>query len=93
MAQDGGYVFKYPKWQGIVQGAAGELDQTQLKRRIAEAEAAIFQRLQELAQERGSSEERQALSDASNLLLTLKREVLKFPDWEMGKGQSDSSSA
>jgi hypothetical protein len=92
MAQEGSDGFRYP-WQSTLQSAASELDQGQLKRRIDEAEAAIFQRLQELAQERGSSEERQALTDASNLLLSLKKEVLKFPGWEQDKGQSDSRSA
>jgi len=42
MAQDGGYVFKYPKWQGIVQGAAGELDQTQLSGALPKLKQRFF---------------------------------------------------
>jgi len=38
--------------------------------------------LQALERSSESAEEMHALQDASNTLLVLKREVLKFPDWK-----------
>jgi hypothetical protein len=69
------------EWQAIVDEAVVELDLDKLRAKIAEAEATIFKRLQALGQTAEGTEERNALQDASNTLLTLKREVLKFPDW------------
>jgi hypothetical protein len=69
------------EWQTVVQQAVAELDPEQLRAKIAEAESLIFVRLQAIGQDGTKNEERNALHDASNKLLTLKREVLKFPDW------------
>ena len=69
------------EWQSVVHEASVELDLDKLRDKIAEAESAIFIRLQTLGQTAEGAEERAALHDASNTLLTLKREVLKFPDW------------
>ena len=69
------------EWQRIVQETLVESDPEKLRSKISEAESAIFERLQLLGQESGRTEERDALKDASNVLLTLKKEVLKFPDW------------
>jgi hypothetical protein len=69
------------EWQAIVHEAVVELDLDKLRAKITEAESAIFNRLQALGQTAEGTEERNALQDASNTLLTLKREVLKFPDW------------
>ena len=68
-------------WQKIIQEALLELDPEKLKQKIGEAETAVFQRLQALGQSPGAERERDALQNASNTLLTLKNEVLKFPDW------------
>jgi hypothetical protein len=68
-------------WQAIVQEAALELDPEKLRVKIAEAESIIFRRLQTLGEEGGANSERNALHDASNTLLALKSDVLKFPDW------------
>jgi hypothetical protein len=68
-------------WQQIIQEALVELDRDKLKAKIAEAESAIFNRLQALDRNADGAEERNALQDASNTLLALKREVLKYPDW------------
>jgi hypothetical protein len=68
-------------WQQIIQEALVELDRDKLKAKIAEAESAIFNRLQALGRNADGAEERNALQDASNTLLALKREVLKYPDW------------
>lgn len=69
------------EWQTIVQQAVVESDPEKLRAKIAEAESLIFVRLQAIGQDVTKNEERSALHDASNTLLTLKREVLKFPDW------------
>ena len=68
-------------WQRVIQEALVEVDPERLRTKISEAESAIFDRLQRLGHESEQSEERDALRDASNTLLTLKKEVLKFPDW------------
>jgi hypothetical protein len=68
-------------WQKPLQEAMVELNPDKLKERVAEAEAAIFLRLQALAQSSSGAVEKQALQDASQLLLSLKKEALKFPDW------------
>jgi len=69
------------EWQSVVQQALVELDPEKLRAKIAEAESLIFVRLQAIGQDVSKNEEKNALHDASNTLLTLKREVLKFPDW------------
>jgi len=70
------------EWQSIVQQAIAEADPEKLRTKIAEAESLIFVRLQAIGQDGNkNNEERKALHDASNTLLNLKREVLKFPDW------------
>jgi len=69
------------EWQKIIHEASIEPDLDKLRDKITEAESAIFNRLQMLGQNTEGSEERTALQDASNTLLNLKREMLKFPDW------------
>ena len=70
------------EWKKLVKEAVVEVNPERLKEKVAEAEAAIFQRLQALQRNSGSSAELHALQDASNTLLVLKREVLKYPDWK-----------
>ena len=50
--------------------------------RIVEAEAAVFVRFQALALVEEASVERLALQDASEALLNLKTDGLKFPQWK-----------
>ena len=73
------------EWQNAVQEALLELNPKALTQKVAEAEHAIFNRLQALANAHASNsdhlEERQALQDAVNSLRVLKRETLNFPDW------------
>jgi hypothetical protein len=69
------------EWQNIIHEAVVEMDPEKLKAKVAEAESAIFGRLQTIGQDGGKNEERSALQEASKTLLNLKREVLKFPDW------------
>jgi hypothetical protein len=69
------------EWKKMFQEALVEVNPEKLKEKIAESETAIFQRLQALQPASDNVEELRALQDASNALLVLKREVLKFPDW------------
>lgn len=69
------------EWKKMFQEALVEVNPEKLKEKIAESEAAIFQRLQALQPSSDNVEELRALQDAANALLVLKREVLKFPDW------------
>jgi hypothetical protein len=73
---------KSPKWRKLCQEALIELDPDKLKERVLIAEAAVYVRLQELAQSPDGQEERQALIDVTSSLRYLKRDVLKYPDWE-----------
>jgi hypothetical protein len=70
------------EWQRMLHEALVEQDPERLKERVAEAEAAVFLRLQDLAQAQDSPAERNALQDASKALLALKRDALKFPHWK-----------
>jgi hypothetical protein len=77
--------FRYPAWENAFQIAVRENDLKRLLESIHAAEAAIFNRLQELAQDSDSPErktERQAIADALGVLRVLKRDKLGFPDWE-----------
>jgi hypothetical protein len=74
--------FNQSEWKKLVQQALVEANPDKLKEKVADAESAIFQRLQALERSAESSVERHALQDASNTLLVLKREVLKYPDWK-----------
>ena len=69
------------EWEKTIHEALVELDSNKLRQKIAEAESVIFERLQAIGGDGSGSDERNALEDASNTLLTLKREILKFPDW------------
>ena len=73
---------QYPDWQKAVQEALLELDQEKLRSRVAAAEAAIFNRLQAIAHDANHLAERHAMEGAASNLRVVKREILKFPDWE-----------
>jgi hypothetical protein len=72
----------YPEWQNEFQAAILELDREKLEERVMAAETAIFKRLQAIAQSSDHSSEREAIEDALSSLRTLKRNELRFPDWE-----------
>jgi hypothetical protein len=76
------------EWQSTLREALMELNPERLKIKVAKAEEAIFQRLQSLNHQTDGAEERHALQDASNMLLTLKREALKYPDWRQNESGS-----
>jgi len=74
--------FEYPEWQKPVQEALLELDNDKLKERIEAAEVAILNRLQSLSRTQCSEAERLAIQDALSTLRVVKRDCLRFPDWE-----------
>ena len=75
----------YPAWQPEYKAALLELDPKKLLERVQAAEAAIFNRLQELAQNSDSQDnntERLVIEDALANLRVLQRDKLGFPDWK-----------
>lgn len=76
---------RYPAWQSVYEASLSELDPKKLLERVHSAEAAIFNRLQQLAQGPESADqkaEQQAIADALATLRLLKRDKLNFPDWK-----------
>jgi hypothetical protein len=77
-------LFRYP-WEREYEAALVELDPKKLLERVHTAEAAIFNRLQELAKSPDSPDqkpEREAIEDALASLRVLQRDKLGFPDWK-----------
>jgi hypothetical protein len=68
-------------WKREVERATRECDPTQLAARVYDAEWAIFQRWQELGIRGVSVEERIALAEAVDGLLTIMIHKLKWPDF------------
>jgi hypothetical protein len=79
---------RYPAWQRPYQAALLEVDLKKLAEHVAEAEAAIFKRLQQLSESQDGQAERQVIQGAISALKILKRDSLNFPDWESGSGGS-----
>jgi hypothetical protein len=75
------HTIKYPHWQREFEAALREGDPQSLRRRVDAAEAALFLRLQALAESAGEDEERRAISDAIRTLRTIQREKLGYPEW------------
>ena len=76
---------QYPAWQSAYEASLSELDPKKRLERVHSAEAAIFNRLQQLAQSAESADhsaEQQAIADALSTLRFLKRDKLNFPDWK-----------
>ncbi len=69
----------YPKWQLPLHQAQREADPRKIQERVSQAEAAIFARLQELTTSGDGHQESQAIANASNQLLRIKTEKLKWP--------------
>jgi hypothetical protein len=80
----GPIALRYPEWQRPYQAALLELDPKKRAEHVAEAEAAIFKRLQQLSQSPDGETERQVIEGAICALKILKRDSLNFPDWESG---------
>jgi phage terminase Nu1 subunit (DNA packaging protein) len=68
-------------WEQLYQEAVDEADVNNLTRRVHVAEAAMFYRWQELAESKLTAEQRehQRLQEASEGLLRIKTEKLKWP--------------
>jgi hypothetical protein len=75
----------YPEWQNEYEAALEEQEPAKLKARIEAAEAAIYNRLQQISQNSDHHTERHVIEDALNSLRTMQRDVLGFPDWEKKK--------
>ena len=76
---------RYPAWQREYEASLHEPDPKKLLERVHAVEAAIFNRLSELAQTSESTDhkaEEQAIAEALRTLRVLKRDKLQFPDWE-----------
>ncbi|HKF01900.1 MAG TPA: hypothetical protein VKB49_06280 [Candidatus Sulfotelmatobacter sp.] len=75
----------FGSWQSEVQAAINESSSEKLLERVHAAEIAIFNRLQEFANDKklASSHhpEREALDSALETLRLIKRDRLGFPDW------------
>jgi hypothetical protein len=72
----------FPEWPLKYQEALLEADPKKLSERVAETEAAIVERLQDLSDAQEGQAERQAIQDAIRALRVIKRDKLNFPDWE-----------
>jgi hypothetical protein len=71
-----------PEWSLKYREARLEADPKKLAERVAEAETAIFGRLQQLSRTQDGHAERQAIEDAIRALRVIKRDRLNFPDWD-----------
>jgi hypothetical protein len=72
---------RFPEWQVAYQSALLEVDLQKLPERVKAAEAAIFLRLQVLADSSDGHVERQAIEDAMHALRFLQTEKIGYPDW------------
>jgi CheY-like chemotaxis protein len=75
------HTIKYPHWQREFEAALREGDPQSLRRRVDAAEAALFLRLQALAESAGGDEERRAIADAIGILRAIQKDKLGYPDW------------
>jgi cell division FtsZ-interacting protein ZapD len=73
---------QYPEWQTPLQDVILEFDLKELLRKIQRVETLIFERLQQLRLSQDGAQERVAINEALDVLRTIKRERLQFPDWK-----------
>ena len=71
----------YAEWQTPYQEALTETDEEKLKEKILLTEWKIFERLQYVSSDDNHHGERRAIDDALNVLLKLKQEKLRYPEW------------
>jgi hypothetical protein len=74
---------KYPEWQQPYKSALLEFDPQKLARLVADTETAMSCRLQTLSSSPNGQDERQAIADAANALLMLKRDILQCPELDL----------
>jgi hypothetical protein len=72
-----------PLWQRLYEQAAAETDREKLTDIINRIEGAMIARAQEIAHSPNHWEERNAIAQASENLLIIKTEKLKWPPVEM----------
>jgi hypothetical protein len=72
---------KYPLWQVPLQDVMQEFSRDKLPVKIQKVEALIFERLQQLQSSNDGAAERFAISEALELLRTVKHNRLEYPDW------------
>jgi hypothetical protein len=73
---------KYPEWQAPLQDVILEFNLDRLPGKIQAVEALIFHKLQQLRVGSEDAGEKQAIDDALEILLKVKRERLQFPEWK-----------
>jgi Trp operon repressor len=73
---------EYPEWQIPLEGVITESEVEKLPSRIHAVEALISERLKQLDASKNGAAEREAINTALNILRTVKRERLGFPDWK-----------
>jgi len=83
---------KFVEWQKAYEDAMLELNSSKLAERISVAEAAIFLRLQTLANDPDGEIERQTIEGALEALRIVKRDKLAFPDWNDGNYAGNNGS-
>ncbi|HXN17063.1 MAG TPA: hypothetical protein VN875_01915 [Candidatus Binatus sp.] len=71
--------FQYPSWQKPLQDAISEPHLQKLAEKVAIAETAIFQRMQELVTSPGGNHESAAIREACKELLKIQTQRLKWP--------------
>lgn len=79
---------RFPEWQQQYKAVLSEKDPAKLRRLVDAAEAAIFDRLQALAQTSDGDAERAALAEATRNLQRIQVEALGYPDWQDGAQQT-----
>lgn len=72
---------KYPAWQIPLHDVMQEFSRDKLPGMIQQVETLIFERLQQLQSSGDGAAERLAISEALELLRTVKHGRLDFPDW------------
>jgi len=75
---------EFPQWQAPLHDAILEFNLEKLPAKVHRVETMIFERLQQLYAANDGARERQAINDALEILRTVKRERLQFPDWKKG---------
>jgi hypothetical protein len=73
----------------LYQRVLDEMDDEALRERVMVAEAAIYIRLQELADSTNGDHERKAISQATDRLLKIKLEDLKWPSGGLTPGNGN----
>lgn len=66
-------------WQSLFKDVLAETDKEKLAKKVADLEAVIFFRFQELEKRSDAGEERAKLNDATQALFQIKVEKLGFP--------------